>query len=29
MFQDSLVGAECREGFTAFVRKRKPSWPPI
>jgi enoyl-CoA hydratase/carnithine racemase len=29
MFQDSLVGAECREGFTAFVQKRKPSWPPI
>ena len=26
MFQDSLLGEECREGFRAFVEKRKPSF---
>jgi enoyl-CoA hydratase/carnithine racemase len=29
MFQDSLVGEECREGFRAFVEKRPPRWPKI
>lgn len=29
MFQDSLVGAECAEGFSAFVEKRPPRWPRI
>jgi enoyl-CoA hydratase/carnithine racemase len=29
MFQDSLSGAECREGFTAFVQKRPAEWPKI
>jgi enoyl-CoA hydratase/carnithine racemase len=29
MFQDSLVGEECREGFRAFVEKRPPNWPKI
>jgi enoyl-CoA hydratase/carnithine racemase len=29
MFQDSLVGAECKEGFSAFVGKRPPAWPKI
>jgi hypothetical protein len=29
MFQDSLVGEECREGFAAFVEKRPPRWPKI
>lgn len=29
MFQDSLVGEECREGFKAFVEKRPPRWPRI
>jgi enoyl-CoA hydratase/carnithine racemase len=29
MFQDSLVGEECREGFRAFVEKRRPAWPKI
>lgn len=27
MFQDSLLGEECREGFRAFVEKRPPRWP--
>jgi enoyl-CoA hydratase/carnithine racemase len=27
MFQDSLDGEECREGFAAFVQKRPPRWP--
>ena len=29
MFQDSLLGEECAEGFTAFVEKRPPRWPKI
>ncbi|MEW6271509.1 MAG: enoyl-CoA hydratase/isomerase family protein [Thermodesulfobacteriota bacterium] len=29
MFQDSLAGEECREGFSAFVEKRPPRWPKI
>lgn len=29
MFQDSLLGEECREGFRAFGEKRPPSWPKI
>ncbi len=29
MFQDSLTGEECREGFAAFVEKRPPRWPRI
>jgi enoyl-CoA hydratase/carnithine racemase len=29
MFQDSLVGEECKEGFRAFVGKRPPEWPKI
>ena len=29
MFQDSLLGEECREGFRAFVEKRPPRWPRI
>jgi enoyl-CoA hydratase/carnithine racemase len=29
MFQDSLVGEECREGFRAFVEKRPPRWPKL
>jgi enoyl-CoA hydratase/carnithine racemase len=29
MFQDSLVGEECREGFRSFVEKRPPRWPKI
>jgi hypothetical protein len=29
MFQDSLVGEECKEGFRAFVGKRTPAWPKI
>lgn len=29
MFQDSLTGEECREGFRAFVEKRPPRWPRI
>ncbi len=29
MFQDSLLGEECREGFRAFVEKRPPRWPAI
>lgn len=29
MFQDSLVGEECKEGFRAFVEKRPPQWPKI
>jgi enoyl-CoA hydratase/carnithine racemase len=29
MFQDSLVGEECKEGFRAFVGKRPPAWPKI
>lgn len=29
MFQDSLLGEECREGFRSFVEKRTPSWPKI
>jgi len=29
MFQDSILGAECKEGFQAFVEKREPRWPKI
>ena len=29
MFQDSLSGEECREGFQSFVEKRAPRWPKI
>ena len=29
MFQDSLVSEECKEGFSAFVGKRRPNWPRI
>jgi enoyl-CoA hydratase/carnithine racemase len=29
MFQDSLLGEECREGFRSFVEKRPPRWPKI
>lgn len=29
MFQDSLAGEECREGFQAFVEKRPPRWPKL
>jgi enoyl-CoA hydratase/carnithine racemase len=29
MFQDSLTGEECREGFKAFGEKRPPKWPKI
>ena len=29
MFQDSLLGEECREGFRAIVEKRPPRWPAI
>lgn len=29
MFQDSLVGEECKEGFKSFVEKRPPKWPKI
>lgn len=29
MFQDSLLGEECKEGFRSFVEKRPPRWPRI
>jgi enoyl-CoA hydratase/carnithine racemase len=29
MFQDSLLGEECKEGFKSFVEKRPPKWPKI
>ncbi len=29
MFQDSILGEECREGFRAFVEKRDPQWPKL
>lgn len=29
MFQDSILGEECKEGFRAFVEKRQPKWPRI
>jgi enoyl-CoA hydratase/carnithine racemase len=28
MFAESLVSAEVREGFQAFVEKRPPAWAP-
>ena len=29
MFQDSLLGEECLEGFRAFAEKRRPRWGPV